>query len=263
MCPLAASRLVGAGAMVCHVLLVETERDGLLLVDTGFGSRDCATPRRVPAVFRALVRPRLDPAQTAAAQVRALGYRLDDVRHVVITHLDLDHAGGLHDFPAAAVHLHRPEYLAAIRRESLADRMRYLTRQWEHGPRWVTYAAEGDTWMGLPAVRGLDGVRDEIALVPLVGHTRGHSGLAVKDGDRWLIHAGDAFFHRDELRPGGKAPIGLRAFATMDEVDRAARLASVEALRGLAARDDVTVVCSHDPVLLATAAASGRRPAAA
>jgi glyoxylase-like metal-dependent hydrolase (beta-lactamase superfamily II) len=249
MCPLAASRLVGAGAMVCHVLLVETERDGLLLVDTGFGSRDCATPRRVPAVFRALVRPRLDPAQTAAAQVRALGYRLDDVRHVVITHLDLDHAGGLHDFPAAAVHLHHPEHQGGTSPRTLAERTRYLSRQWAHRPRWQTYMPDGEPWMGLPAVRQLEGVRDEVAIVPLIGHTRGHSGVAVKTADRWILHAGDAIFHRNEVY-GGPVPPGLRAFATMDEHDRRARLASVAAIRELARRPDITVTCSHDPEML-------------
>ena len=239
--------------MVCHVLVIETARDGLVLVDTGFGLRDCASPGRVPLAFRLLTRPALDPAQTALARVRALGHRPEDVRHVVITHLDLDHAGGLGDFPWAAVHLHRPEYLGAMQPGTLAERARYLAAHWAHRPRWVTYLPEGDTWMGLPAVRALDGIADDIALVPLVGHTRGHSGVAVKHGDRWVLHAGDAIFHRDELEPGRRAPIGLRALATIDEHDRAARLATVERLRALARRADVTVVCSHDPALLPVA----------
>jgi len=32
-----------------------------------------------------------------------------DVRHIVLTHLGFDHAGGLDDFPAATVHLLRQE----------------------------------------------------------------------------------------------------------------------------------------------------------
>jgi glyoxylase-like metal-dependent hydrolase (beta-lactamase superfamily II) len=235
LCPPA--RLLGGERLVCHVVVVETDRDGLVLVDTGFGAADCASPGRVPRLFRTLVRPRLDPAQTALAQLRALGYLPDDVRHIVVTHLDLDHAGGLPDFPAAAVHLHRPEYVAAIGRPRLADRIRYPGYSWRHEPRWVTYAAEGDTWMGLPAVRALDGVRDDIALVPLGGHTAGHSGVAVRTGDGWLLHAGDAYFHRDELVDGGRVPLGLR---------------------GLAARDDVVVVCSHDPVELDVARHAAR-----
>lgn len=244
MCPVAQE------TMVCHVLLIETERDGLVLVDTGFGTRDCASPPRLPVGFRLLTRPVLDPAQTAAAQVRRLGFRAEDVRHVVVTHLDLDHAGGLGDFPWAAVHLHRREHDGATRRGTLREKARYLPPQWAHRPRWVTYLPEGDTWQGVPAVRTLDGVHDAIALVPLTGHTRGHSGVAVEHAGGWLLHAGDAIFHRDELHGGRAVPLGLRAMATIDEHDRGARLATVETLRRLARLPDVRVVCSHDPALL-------------
>jgi glyoxylase-like metal-dependent hydrolase (beta-lactamase superfamily II) len=153
MCPVAGRWLVGEpGEMVCHVLLIETARDGLLLVDTGFGGADCAMPARLPRAFRTLTRPRLDRAQTAAAQVERLGFAREDVRHVVVTHLDLDHAGGLGDFPRAAVHLHRLEYLGASQRDRIKERVRYLPHLWDHAPRWVTYAPEGDMWLGLPAV---------------------------------------------------------------------------------------------------------------
>ena len=253
MCPLA-GRLTGGdswlrpGRMICRVLLVETEHDGLVLVDTGFGLGDTRDRRAIPLAFRALTRPVLDPAQTAFEQVRARGLSTGDVRHVVITHLDLDHAGGLADFPGATVHLHRHEQQAAMRRATAKERGRYVARQWAHGPRWATYEAEGDRWLELPAVRALDGMRAEIALVPLHGHTRGHSGVAVKDGDGWLLHAGDALFHHGELT-GEPVPLGLRAIATIDEVDRAARRAAVAALRSLALRPEVTIVCSHDPTM--------------
>jgi glyoxylase-like metal-dependent hydrolase (beta-lactamase superfamily II) len=255
MCPLLGPLTGGPrwrepGLMVCHVVVVETERDGLVVVDTGFGSRDCADPRRLARGFRLLVRPQLDPARTARAQIASLGYDPRDVRHVVVTHLDVDHAGGLHDFPDATVHVHRDEHDTAMRRARAIDRERYVPRQWDHGPRWATYAADGERWMGLPAVRALDGLRDEVALVPLVGHSRGHSAVAVQRGDRWILHAGDAMFDRRELEPGGRVPPGLRAFASVVQQDRRARLASVEVLRDLAARRDVTVVCSHDPVML-------------
>jgi glyoxylase-like metal-dependent hydrolase (beta-lactamase superfamily II) len=255
MCPLLGPLTGGPawlrpGRMVCHVLVVETDRDGLVVVDTGFGSLDCADPRRLALPFRALVRPRLDPAQTAVAQLRGLGYHPDDVRHVVVTHLDVDHAGGLHDFPRATVHLHRLEHDVAMRRASGADRVRYVAHQWAHQPRWATYEPTGDDWLGIPAVRALDGIRDDVALVPLVGHSRGHSAVAVRTGTRWLLHAGDAMFDRRELVAGGRVPPGLRAFAAVVQHDRRARLASVDALRALARRPDVTIVCAHDPVML-------------
>ena len=35
------------------------------------------------------------------------GFRREDVRHILVTHLDFDHAGGLPDFPDAVVHVQR------------------------------------------------------------------------------------------------------------------------------------------------------------
>lgn len=80
--------------MVCHCLLVETA-GGLVLVDTGFGTADVAGSRQVfSPILRSIARPALDPCETAIERVRALGYRAEDVRHIVVTHLDVDHAGG-------------------------------------------------------------------------------------------------------------------------------------------------------------------------
>jgi glyoxylase-like metal-dependent hydrolase (beta-lactamase superfamily II) len=260
MCP-RVGRLIGEpglldrGRLVCHCLLVETDKDGLVLVETGFGSAECALPRHLPRAFRALAAPRLDPTETARARVIAMGFQPEDVRHIVVTHLDPDHAGGLPDFPWATVHVHRDEYLAAMRLADINSRARYLPRLWAHRPRWRTYEATGEPWMGLPAVRRLDGLHADIALVPLIGHTRGHSAVAVQRGSRWLLHAGDAYFHRDELAMPPRCPPGLRLFAAVDQVDRGARLASLASLRQLkVSRDDVDIVCAHDPVELDRAA---------
>ena len=60
--------------MVAHCLLVEGAR-GLTLVDTGFGTDDLAAPhRRLGTGFVRLMGLALDPAETAVAQVRALGH---------------------------------------------------------------------------------------------------------------------------------------------------------------------------------------------
>ena len=99
-------------SMVAHCLLVERP-DGLLLVDTGFGSGDVADPKRLGQPFRALVRPVLQAAETVHAQLLARGLDPADVTDIALTHLDLDHAGGLADFPQARVHVHEAELAAA------------------------------------------------------------------------------------------------------------------------------------------------------
>jgi len=89
---------VGGAPLVAHCLLVETG-SSLVLVDTGLGTADVADPRRLGTFFRRAMRPELAMAHTAYHQIRALGYDPRDVQDIVLTHLDLDHAGGLADFP--------------------------------------------------------------------------------------------------------------------------------------------------------------------
>src|SRR4051794_19069444 len=119
MCPIAGF-LLGAeglrGRMVAHCLLVETERDGLVLIDTGFGTRDIEGRTGLSRSFRVLTAPVLSHRETALAQVKGLGFSPSDVKHIVVTHLDLDHAGGLCDFPRAKVHVHAREHGAAMAR---------------------------------------------------------------------------------------------------------------------------------------------------
>src|SRR6185369_2243687 len=164
------------GRLACHCLLIETGSQ-LVLVDTGFGLGDVSRPRtRLAWLFRRLLRPELRPEMTAIRQIQRLGFRPRDVRHIVLTHLDFDHAGGLDDFPDATVHMLAQERDAALARPTALDRMRYRPQQWASTqPRWRTYrAGEGEPWFGLDCVRQLQGLPPEILLVPLIGHTLGH-----------------------------------------------------------------------------------------
>lgn len=257
MCPFGGSLMgrpesgLGPARMTCHCLLIETD-GGLVLVDTGLGTADIAEPvPRLSRFFVALMRPRLDPAETALRQVQALGFSPADVRHVVLTHLDFDHAGGLGDFPHATVHLLGDEVAAARHRMTAIERGRYRPRQWTPEPSWQTYSPTGEDWLGFRSVRDLVGLPPEILLIPLPGHTLGHTGVAVRTRSGWLLHAGDAFFHRGEIDPEApRCPAGLRAYQAMMEADRGARLANQARLRELVRvhGDDVRVLCSHDAV---------------
>jgi glyoxylase-like metal-dependent hydrolase (beta-lactamase superfamily II) len=257
LCPRGARFITGAGGalqparMVCHCLLIEGA-EGLVLVDTGFGADDVRNPRQLGMVVNALLRPRLQAAETAVAQVRELGFDPRDVRHIVTTHLDLDHAGGLPDFPDAQVHLLGRE-LAAATKPSWQDRARYVATHWAHGPNWVEHDTGGERWFGFESIRILPDSDAEILLIPLIGHTHGHTGVAIKRGDGWLLHCGDAFFHHAEIAPSPHCPPLLALFATIDQVDAAARHGNVERLRELGQHhgEDVELICSHDPVYLA------------
>jgi glyoxylase-like metal-dependent hydrolase (beta-lactamase superfamily II) len=239
--------------MVAHCLLVERP-DGLTLVDTGFGTADLAE-KRMGKAFIALMGAALDPAETAVAQVRAAGYQVEDVTDIVLTHLDLDHAGGLGDFPAARVHVFADELAAARARATLREKNRYIEAQWAHGPSWVEHAlpdGAGDSWLGFDSVQA---VGDDVLLVPLRGHTRGHCGVAVKrPSGGWFLHAGDAYFSHGEKQVPPTCPSGLSMFQTLVQVDKKARHANQDRLRSLhaergpdsGAAEVVTVFSAHD-----------------
>ena len=259
--------------MVCHALLIESDR-GLVLVDTGFGLEDVRRLKHLWSSFRGsdalrnrlrrkvvtalLLRARLDPDETAARQVSALGYSPSDVTDVVLTHLDSDHAGGLSDFPAARVHVDRVEHKAAMS----SGHPRYWSYHWAHGPDWVTYDAGGDRWFELEGARELEGLSG-MALIPLRGHSAGHCGVAVRGDGGSLLHAADTYFdHREIDATAPRSTPGLATFQKGIEFDAAARRESREKVRALAAShaDEIDVFCSHDPVDLDRHAAAVTRP---
>jgi glyoxylase-like metal-dependent hydrolase (beta-lactamase superfamily II) len=239
------------GKLACRCLLIETER-GLVLVDTGYGLHDCAAPlERLSRFFLTLLDPNFREELTAVRQIEAMGFSARDVRDIVLTHLDFDHAGGLDDFPEAQIHMLATEAEAAVTQKSWLDRQRFRPQQWSSYPRWNIHEPNGgERWFGFEAVRDVRGLPPEILMIPLRGHTLGHAGIAVREGAHWLLVAGDAYFDHRELDPERpECTPGLRAYQWMMEKDRFSRLWNQQRLRELVRDhgDEVKVICSHDP----------------
>lgn len=255
MCPIGGALFDGFSRglnahLVCHCLLIETER-GLVLIDTGFGIRDVKSPySRLSPFFIHFNNIQFEHKYTAIAQIEQLGFSPRDVRHIVLTHLDFDHAGGLEDFPEATTHIMHSEMEAAKDRHGFITKGRYRPQQWDEVKCWKFYSPGGEPWFGFEAVRELEGLPPEILLIPLAGHTKGHAGIAIDTKDGWLLHAGDAYFYRQEMDSEPDCTPGLRAYQWMMEVDRKARLFNQQRLRGLSCdrTKDVRVFCSHDAV---------------
>jgi len=237
--------------LVSHCLLIETAGHGLVLVDTGIGVADVRDSRRLGPLFaRAMAIAATRSHTLALPQIEARGFRREDVRHIVLTHLDFDHAGGLSDFPEAKVHVHAAEKDAALMRSTFNQKQRYRSVQFAHRPAWETYDAVGEPWKGVPAVRQLEGLPPEILALPLPGHSRGHAAIAVDTGHHWLVHAGDAYFHRSVIERGDTSgmPWALRAVERFIAFDYTRVRANHAMLAELAKHDDVTIFSSHDPV---------------
>lgn len=200
----------------CHCLLLE-DRGILALVDAGIGLADGRQPvERVGQQLIDLAGFQFAERDTAVRQIEQLGLRPADVAHIVLTHGDPDHAGGLADFPGARIHV-AAEELAAI---GTSGDWRYRPAQFAHTPRWFKVAPSRRNWFGLEARPLPLRFESEVLLVPLFGHTLGHSGVAIQQGDRWLLHVGDAYYLRVELETDDHPVCEMTAQRAVDDAQR-------------------------------------------
>jgi glyoxylase-like metal-dependent hydrolase (beta-lactamase superfamily II) len=141
-------------------------------------------------IFQALFDVPLQKEEAAILQVARLGYRPQDVRHVILTHMHFDHCGGLPDFPDAKIHVNRKEQEAFLGRPRRWADLAYVRRHIAHRPEWVLYEQTGERWFDFEAIRLP--FEPEMWMVPLYGHTRGHSGVAIRTNEGWLFHVADS-----------------------------------------------------------------------
>ncbi|MFC1936541.1 MBL fold metallo-hydrolase [Chloroflexota bacterium] len=237
---------------VIHCLLIETE-EGLLLVDTGPGINDCTAPTPFIKMMLALGGSRFDLQETAYYQVEKLGYQPSDVKHIALTHFHYDHAGGLPDFPDAKIHIFDEEYKGVIQPRDFAERTTYRPEHHAHGPDWQVHKLVGDHWFGFESTPAIDLGNLKFHFIPLPRHTAGHCGIALKLGDGWLLHCGDAYLYHGEIDIDSPSlPPYHWLFGTFFKVTKPFRAigAHTEKLRELRRGHghEIQFTCSHDPV---------------
>ena len=209
-------------------------RDGVILVDTGASAANKSLPRWHP-YFRNAVRFEIEPEQEAGPQLRAIGIRSGDVRRVVLTHLHIDHDGGLGPFSANEILVSPGE----LRRASgISGRMLgYLPQRWPKHFDPKPLVLDGGAYGPFARSKRLTG-DGAIVAVATPGHTPDHFSVIVEDGDKAVFIAGDASYSEATMLAG-----------TIDGVseDEGQATATLAAIRSFVATRPTIYLPAHDP----------------
>jgi len=200
-----------------HVFVIEHAR-GLVLFDAGQDLASVTDPDYYPAsplmrlIYRRLARFEMGPNETVTAQLRALGYRAEDVRWVVLSHLHQDHIGGLRELTGARFVVSAAEWQAM--NAPNAEMAGFLPRHTDlPGATWDKVAFEATTDAALaPFTSAHDLVGDgALVLLPTPGHTAGSLSMLVRGRDAPLLLVGDMTYDVDGMRRGLIPGLGSRA----------------------------------------------------
>jgi len=208
--------------------------EGVIVVDTGAAAHLKSLPRWHP-YFRFAVRFDIEPEQEVGPQLRGLGIGARDVKTVVLTHMHIDHDGGLAHFPRSRVLGSAGEIARA---SGIAGAMLgYLPKRW---PKW--FAPEPLAWQPTacgPFVNSapISAAGDVIA-VPTPGHTPNHLSVVVRHRDHEIMLAGDASYLESTMLSGAADGV------SPDETVAAATLARI---REFCSQRPTVYLPAHDP----------------
>ncbi len=204
--------------------LIETGDGDHILVDTGFPPPYLGDPAGagredgLDAFGRVL---RLEARNRPAAQLALVDLRPEDIGRLVLTHGDIDHVGGLADFPGATIVVGQAER-ALPRPRYFGDR---TPLPWPAG---ATYRLITRDCTLAPGV----------ALLLTPGHSPGHLSLLVR-----LPETGPVLLTADAISRPAEMEEGFGG--AWDET-RARH--SAERLLALAAEEQAMIIYGHDPV---------------
>jgi len=234
------------GKIICHCLLLDTDQ-GLVLVDTGLGKKDIELPKlRLDFLFRKFANPILDANETAYYQVQQIGYKVEDVKFIILTHLHPDHIGGIDDFPNATLITSKTEYDNAF--NSRKARLAYNLKQISGNYKWLKIEFDKMQWNNFDAAEIFKDNAD-IRLIDLKGHTNGHCGVVINYSEKILFHCGDAYFDRNSIKHGTKrTSVPFKFFQSIVTANKKDRVNTEWKIRNLysTSNNEIDFFCSHD-----------------
>ncbi len=224
---------------------------GVVLFDSGLGEnfREQIDGWWAHRLFQLLLPYEFEKSEAAVHQLERMGLGPESVRFLVISHLHLDHAGGLRDFPKATIVVSRAEWGNADVGRWLA-RLRGVVKEQLEGARErlliIENGDDGPVKALEPFETGFDLFGDGYLLVlPTPGHTPGHQSLLVTLGSgKRVLLTGDAVWVRENyLKP---APKGW--FVRHLEEDAEPTWETTLKIREFAEKHpDVLIIPGHDP----------------
>ena len=211
--------------------------EGVVVVDTGETARACQPgyfPRWHP-YFRFSLRLDVTPEQEIGPQLRRVGIEPGDVQRVVLTHMHTDHAGGLHHFTGTEVMVSRTELEHAT---GFRGRVRgYVNNRYPENVRFMPFDLPAQPFGPFPSSLPLTDAGDVVA-VPLYGHTPGHIGVIVTEGERAVLIGGDSSYSQELLLRGA-----IDGVAPDEDVARQTN----ERIRAFARSRPTVYLVAHDP----------------
>ncbi|GFE51583.1 MBL fold hydrolase [Roseobacter cerasinus] len=193
----------------------------VILVDTGYDAEEAAARDR-PI--------RQDPA----ASLAPLGLVPEDITSVIVTHLHYDHAGGLHLFPNATLHMQTAEMAFATGPCMCHDTLRM--------PFTAGHVCEAVRRLYSGQVVFHDGdaqVADGVTVHCIGGHSRGLQAVRVRTAAGWMVLASDAAHYYENVFAQKPFPIVVDLQNMLDGFARLTALASKKKL----------IVPGHDPLV--------------
>ena len=207
--------------------LVEHPRAGPVLIDTGFHPSVAVEPRKNlgPVAHILFKDVRMEAEQAATAQLRAKGVEPSRVNVVVMTHLHVDHASAISEFPDATFVVSRAEWAAATSQGQLHG---YVRRQFDHAFDYRLLDFEGPDVESFASFgRSFDLFGDgSVRFVYTPGHTLGHQSVVLRLRRREALVAADAVYLRrnlDEVRLSHRTADDHLSERSLREIRRYAR----------------------------------------
>lgn len=219
--------------------IVEHPGAGLMLIDTGFHASLAVDPKaNMGPVLGRLFNPQMGQGDALPDQLRARGLDPKDVKLVVMTHLHVDHASGVAQFPAATFIVTEREWRAATEEKGLTAG--YVRRQFDHAFDWRTIDFDGDDVSSFAGFgRTLDLFGDgSVRLAYTPGHTLGHMSVVLRTRAGEFLAAGDAAYTMRTLRES------VMPYGAHDEHEFRRSLKEVQ--RYLEQTPNATVSVGHD-----------------